>query len=243
MIIEQSLQNLGLNEKEARVYLALLDLGSSSAISIADRAGVKRPTTYLVLSELVRKGLVSITPREKKALYQAESPEKIAFLIEKQNQALKEVLPELLAHYKPGGSKPSVKLFSGIEGIKTVYYDTLTEGKEILAYLGVEQAEEHLKDFFQKDYGPKRVNAGIFARVIAPKTPSAADYCKQDARFRRQTKFIDAKKYPFTIEKNIYGNKVAIISHSKKEHFGLIITSPEIARTEKSVFELIWGKI
>jgi sugar-specific transcriptional regulator TrmB len=243
MLIEQELQKLGLNEKEARVYLALLDLGKSSAIAIADKAGVKRPTTYLVLSELARKGLVSVIPRVKKALYQAESPEKLSFLLESQRRVLKDIMPELLAHYKPGGLKPSVKFFSGTEGIKTVYYDTLKEGKEILAFLGVKEAEESLKEFFLKEYGPRRAAAKIFARVIAPKTPEAKEYQKQDKMFFRETRFIDSKIYPFSIEKNIYGNKVAIISHARKEQFGLIIISPEIVRTEKSIFEFIWSRI
>ena len=112
-----------------------------------------------------------------------------------------------------------------------------------MAFLGVKEAEDSLREFFFKDYGPKRRQLKIFARVIAPKTPEAKEYQKQDELFLRKTKFIDSKLYPFSIEKNIYGNKVAIISHSKKEQFGLIITSPEIAKTEKSIFDIIWDVI
>lgn len=77
MEIVDVLKTAGLDEKEAQVYLGLLELGTASVQLIASKAGLKRPTTYLILDSLQAKGMVSIIPRAKKALYTAESPEKI----------------------------------------------------------------------------------------------------------------------------------------------------------------------
>ena len=63
-----------------------------------------------------------------------------------------------------------------------------------MAFLGVKEAEDSLREFFFKDYGPKRRQLKIFARVIAPKTPEAKEYQKQDELFLRKTKFIDSHK-------------------------------------------------
>ena len=50
--ITETLINLGLNEKQAKVYLALLQLGQAGVTAVAEKAGTKRPTTYLILEEL-----------------------------------------------------------------------------------------------------------------------------------------------------------------------------------------------
>lgn len=69
MQIIESLESLGLNEKEAKVYTALLQLGRVSAYSVSEKSGLKKPTTYVVLGELVKKGLVSKeVPRSRKQL-------------------------------------------------------------------------------------------------------------------------------------------------------------------------------
>jgi len=43
------LEKLGLNEKEARVYLALLELGESNIQGLSAKSSVKRTTVYDIL--------------------------------------------------------------------------------------------------------------------------------------------------------------------------------------------------
>jgi hypothetical protein len=65
------------------------------------------------------------------------------------------------------------------------------------------------------------------------------EYISKDQEQRRMTKVIDPKKYPFSIEINVYGhNKVALMS--AKEEIGLIIEGQEIHNTMKLIFQLIW---
>ena len=51
MIITE-LEKTGLTENEAKVYLAALELGETTVIRLAKKAGIKRPTTYLVVDSL-----------------------------------------------------------------------------------------------------------------------------------------------------------------------------------------------
>ena len=57
--LEFELQKIGLDEREAKVYLATLELGPSPVQKIAQRSQVPRATTYLVLDDLQNKGFVS----------------------------------------------------------------------------------------------------------------------------------------------------------------------------------------
>ncbi|MBU2442745.1 MAG: helix-turn-helix domain-containing protein, partial [Nanoarchaeota archaeon] len=53
------LEDLGLSEAEAKVYLALLETGSTLAGPIIKKTGLHRGTTYQILQRLIEKGLVS----------------------------------------------------------------------------------------------------------------------------------------------------------------------------------------
>ena len=47
MSLVTHLKNIGLGDKAAKVYLAMLELGPASVLEIAAKASVNRPTTYL----------------------------------------------------------------------------------------------------------------------------------------------------------------------------------------------------
>ena len=81
----EELKKIGLSENETRVYLALLELGGSTAQEISKKAGVKRATTYVQLEALMKFGLVTSfekAPERKngaqKTFFRAEDPEHLA---------------------------------------------------------------------------------------------------------------------------------------------------------------------
>ena len=99
----EQLRHLGLSENEAKVYMAMLELGPSVVVEIARKAGTNRPTTYVQIESLKEKGLVSTQIKGKKQYFIAESPEKLELLIdnelktvENKKGELKTFLPELL---------------------------------------------------------------------------------------------------------------------------------------------------
>ena len=74
MDLNKILENNGLSEKEAKVYLTLLELKEALPSSISRRSGIKRPTTYVVLDQLQKKGLVSYVKKGKWQYFQAINP-------------------------------------------------------------------------------------------------------------------------------------------------------------------------
>src|SRR3989344_1182878 len=55
---KEALLGVGLTEKESEVYLALIELGSSSAGQIIQKTGLHRAVVYDLLERLIEKGLV-----------------------------------------------------------------------------------------------------------------------------------------------------------------------------------------
>ena len=74
MDLPKILQGIGLSEKESRVYLELLSLKEALHSQISRKAGVKRPTTYLILEQLAKKGLVSQVKKGRYVYFQPVNP-------------------------------------------------------------------------------------------------------------------------------------------------------------------------
>ncbi|MBN1924118.1 MAG: TrmB family transcriptional regulator [Nanoarchaeota archaeon] len=72
--MEELLRKLGLNKYEAESYLALLNLGPSSAFNISKNGSVPFGRVYDSLNSLEQKGLVEVVPSKPKK-YKAVSPE------------------------------------------------------------------------------------------------------------------------------------------------------------------------
>ena len=89
--IEKQLKIVGLSDNEVSIYLALLELGKGTVSEISRKATLNRTTGYDVLNRLTTKRLISISGKEPKQEYVAESPDQLErFIVEelerKQNE-------------------------------------------------------------------------------------------------------------------------------------------------------------
>lgn len=241
--VDNLLKQAGFLEKEIAVFFTLLEMGRGVVSEISRKAGINRTTGYVILDSLAGKGLISISGKEPKQEYMAESPENLAKylnkLAKKQKNIAEEInkmLPELISLYNVG-DRPKVRFYEGTEGLKQVYEDTLTATKSIVAYATFDDMHKALPDYFP-DYYKRRAKKGIFARGIAPATPLAFERLKFGKEEARELALIPSHKYSFSPEINIYDNKVMIASW--KEKLGIIIESNEIADAMKKIFELAW---
>jgi len=89
MLIKK-LEEIGLSDKEAKVYIAVLELGEGSASEIAKKSEVNRATVYFTLENLMKLGLVSATNEEKKQKFVPEDPSQLENIITKQQQELEQ---------------------------------------------------------------------------------------------------------------------------------------------------------
>lgn len=88
MMIEETLKKIGLGKTEVVVYLALLELGTAQASTIAYRTNLHRTNVRHICWQLVKKGLVYMSPKGNTYLFSPESPEKLSFIIQKKQEDL-----------------------------------------------------------------------------------------------------------------------------------------------------------
>lgn len=239
----KQLQEIGLSEKEARVYLALLELGQAGVPEISQKSGVNRTTTYVILESLIKDGLASQIEKEKKTYFIAEDPEQLLRLIGKQESDLKEkkneflkFLPQLAAIFETAGERPKVRFYEGKEGLRVIQEDILkTKDKRIEAFFSQDDFEKVFTKEERGGYFNQRIKRGIKARAIYTRSAGPFETVAPGDELR----IIPKDKFPVSVDIAIYGDKISI-SSLRGKYTGVIIENKEMVQTFRSVFELAW---
>lgn len=242
------LKSIGLTETESTLYELLLKLGEVPANEVVRESKLKRPTVYKALYSLEKKGLVSQKDKNKKIHFQPAPPAKLLEMadsqyssLERARENLTSLMPSLTSAYTLSTERPVIRTYEGVEGLKKAHMnEILSEKKEILAYVRInEKIDKSLDEFWEKYYS-YRIKNQISVRSIAPNTKEGIEYKKADKEQLRQTRLIPLEKFPIDIEKNIVGNKVAFFSTYEGKFIITIIENKAIADAERAAFELAW---
>lgn len=234
---------LGLSHHEAEIYLILLEIGPSTVTEIARKSHVGRTNCYNIVNDLLVKGLVNAHDEKGKTIYSAENPERIVTIIHEQLKKNEEMLkkaqmfvPELQSIFHEHEGKLKVRYYEGVEGLVSIYEDTLTAKETILGYASVENQHSFFPGYFP-EYYERRTRRKIPVKAILAYTKDSFRIKNLDKKHLRITKIVP-KKFQISPEINIYDNKTAILSLQEK--FGVIIESKEVAAAFKKLFELAW---
>ena len=246
-MLEKYLQEIGLSDKEASVYLALLGTDNSSVVALANKTKIKRPTVYVVLEGLAKKGLVSETTIGKKVHYQAEPPERLETFIERQkvtlderSKRLKDIIPQIKSVQRESGERPVVRFFEGKEGIISTLEDIYNEapdGNPIYLVYSKDLLDKTFSEEEKDIYRQKRLNKNVKSKVLFNYSKGERPSDSMSERIR-----IDEKKYPFLCDIAVYKDKVKISTINKK-FSGIIINSQDFAETFRSLINLVFDQI
>jgi len=239
MNIKQTLQGLGLQEKEAAIYLALLELGESSVAEISKKSGIKRPTAYLLLSSLVEKGFVSQVMKERKKIYTPARPQKLITDTQFKLTELQQIMPQLDSLFLKKEGKPAVIMYEGKDQLDHAYDESFYTESEVL-YMGT---LKYSRELFPKTF-KKSEKVDLYpdyraARQLLDESPLSREFAKKYNNPFLRTRYIQKEFLPFEVDIGIFGDKTLITS-VKKEYFTLSIESPEIANAFRSLFEAMW---
>ncbi len=239
MSVKDVLAQFNLTEKESSVYVAALELGTTTAAAIAKNAGIQRTHFYDISESLINAGFLHRVSKGNKQLYAAADPETLIEIEEKKIEKLKQTLPEFKALYNTSGKKPKVTYYEGRSGIEQINDDTLRYKDELVAFTTPRFVSFPSRST-GKAYIEKRVAMGNRVRVIGEDAPEIRELQERDVKELRQTRTLSSDVFHSEIEIGIYGSKVFIIDY--KGQFGFIIEDTEIARVMKMIFEIVWGR-
>lgn len=251
---EEQLQRLGLTSGEARVYIALIELGSSTVGPLVKKSKVAYSKIYDVLDRLIEKGLISYTIKEKTKYFQALKPTRLQEYVQKKEaelQQIKEQLSDmipLLKNLSHRENEHEVEIFMGYKGILTAYdilLSRLQKGDTVrFFYVYDPLYAKEIFDFYFR--------SGVFFRKLEE------NYKKNNVRWHgivnrkgppsnisaHMPAFMQQKIVSFPIPGNmdIAADSVLITAWSKKP-LAILITSKEVAENFRRYFEALWAII
>jgi sugar-specific transcriptional regulator TrmB len=236
------LLELGLSDKEASVYLAMLELGPASVQDIAKKSGVNRSTSYLAIEILQKRGLASSTQRASKMLFTAESPSRLAAVLNRERQEidekkkkLEESIPYFLALYNAIDDKPQVRFFEGPEGISAVREIMQRARGEYLSFTAIDEGTIKVSKINEAQR--LKTSRKVHGRFIYSLKPGI-QLPKMDLT-HWEARELPYGAYPFTGEINIVDNKVAAIV-AKGKATAFVVENREMADLFRAMFNAAW---
>ncbi len=240
--IRPLLQKAGLDDKETEVYLAILSLKMAKASQVAKVAKQSRSHTYLMLRTLVKKGLVSEIDRAGVIHFVAEQPQRLVTYLQDRQQELSAVqelvkgaLPVLTSLTKPLTSQPRVTTLHGIDGMKQVYRDVLTQ--EFSIFFNAEKMFETFgSNVITLLFGKQ---ANLKGRELFVDNNGAKRYLKEIPLDEQYDIHLLPKEISFVSEFVIFGDTVALFAYD--DDLTIIrIENKNIADSFQSWFDYFW---
>lgn len=229
-----ALQRFGLSEKESAVYSTMLKLGGSSAEKIAVSAGLHKRTVYDCLASLQKKGLVAAEVFEKGKKYSALGADAFLAWVDEGKAMAEELLKQAEKKQRSISEMPSVKIFVGENGMKSVLADILAVGKTWFVYGGSGQAAQlkYYSPKFHKQRFEKNIELfGIYydkpeiRSIIGKLQLSKAKYISE--------------KLATPVIFWLYGNKLVLVFW-KETKMLIQIENEEFAKSFRNFFNIAW---
>ncbi|MBI2549096.1 MarR family transcriptional regulator [Candidatus Woesearchaeota archaeon] len=231
------LKELGLTNNEITVYLTLLQTGSVSVNTIAERSGLHRQAVYDALDRLLEKGFVSFVVQQNKKHFQGIHPEKIMDMFHQKEQKIQSFLPELIALTHLPREDTFVELIKGREVIRTVYRDiikTLTKKPGEILISGVDERKFFNEDPIALDQHINRLRKLNCTERVLVKEGDRTFVTGRQTTYR----WVPAAYFHAT-PMMVYQHKLTIIIMGTP-NYAIMIENKDLADAYRKQFNLLW---
>lgn len=240
-MIEKILETIGLDPKEAQVYEYILKKGESTVGELARKTELKRGDLYNVLERLKNKKVIAEVTEKKVKSYVVTDPESLEDLALGKKTAFEDAvrnLSQVRSLYNLTRGRPGVTFYEGIEGIQEVMKGSLEAKTEILSFEDIDGFHGAMPEFAKK-YEKERQKRKLRERAIVPDTQTARTHFGSTPSPFREQLLVPHKLFPFTLELDIYDNKVFYVTF-REPYIAVLIEDKAIADTQRAIFELCW---
>ncbi len=238
--IQNGLEKLGLSDKEAKVYIALLKLGEVGSSKIIREAELHGQYVYQTLESLEERGLVQHVIKHGRKKFSAKSPQVLTRLIDQQKTIAESVaskLQELMV--LPPDQR--FEVFQGRESYVAHEFDLLEqaqEGSELLVIGGTGDKFNETMGNRLGEYAALQIKKNIIIRYLGSEGQRA-----DMPQIHGRRKLFEARYLPglFTgqVNTNVWPNCLGF------NIFGEPVTrftiwSPVVAGSYRQFFETLW---
>lgn len=247
--LAEQLGSFGLSRIEAAIYLHLVRTRPKTILEISRALDLPRTSVYDNSEKLIEKGLIEKIVKFKSQQLRAYPPDILQTQIDQQKAKIENLqntlgsLQAQLALITTGFSKTEVRYYNGAQGFRQMIWNTL-RAKELAGYSQFGRSEI-VGEAFIKKYVAEAVARGVKDRVISNpeiirKYVTNDDPIKEGRKIYQNIRSIDASRFYVSGDITIYNDVFAVNYWKQGEVVGVEIENPELVKTQKSIFELLW---
>ncbi|MBI3384879.1 winged helix-turn-helix transcriptional regulator [Candidatus Gottesmanbacteria bacterium] len=249
-IILDFLENLGLSNFEAKIYLYLVEHGSSTTLEISKFIEIPRTTVYRLLERLKRLGIVEEVVDQYKTKAKAVDIDRLEKLVAKKStevKKLQELFPDiarvLALKSLQNQNQTKVLYYRGQEGMKQMLWNLLRTKDLFRGYsyctpvetAGPEYALEWALEFNKRGLSGRDLYSDQYlesAKKNPYPTPITWDTWK--------SRYVSPKVLNIDHQIDIYNDVVAYYNWHEGEIFGVEIYNQKVANLQKQIFDVLW---
>lgn len=234
---EEVLAGLGFSANEAKVWLALHEIGPATAHEIRKQTKLHRANIYDALERLNRKGLVSHILKEGRRYFEASSPENLLTLVREKELAVQRILPELALARKFARQPNGAAVYEGVKAFQELLRGLLRHGEQIMVYGIPKIAPEYMK-YFIPHFHNERIAKKIVMRHIYNHNAQAR-IAYLNSLPLTAARWLPSK-YDSQVSTVICGDEI-ILTLWEEPISSVQIRNRTIADSYKRYFELLWA--
>jgi len=232
------LEDLGLTNAETKVYLALLELGSTKAGRVIEETNLQNSVVHMTLHKLVNNGFATFIKKGKIKYYQSTDPSHILDFIEDKKTKFKEILPALLEKQK-AKEKQEAEVYEGFKGLKTLLHEMIKDAKrgdEFIFFTFYTKNPDEFQQVFNyyKEFEKEREQKGIKVRGISPESIRN----KYEGRNMENFVFVN---YPIPLNCAVC-NEIIMFTPWEDKKISFLIHSKQLSNQYRELFYSIWNK-
>jgi len=236
--ITEVLTGLGLNEKDQRVYLALLQTGETTVTPLARIVRLPATTVQSVLGRLAERGMIRVTKRKSRSAFAAEDPIVFRRLIERQVNEVTAILPFLEKLKTEPAVSPKIRVYYR-ERATDIFREALkSKTRTVYEVVSAGPLQKVLGEKFH--FTRRRVKLGVRLKSLRVEAHEIKKYNKAvDQKELREAKFLPRE---LTFQANIlfWDNTVAFFA-TRDEGLSWTVESKSIREMFSQLFDLLWS--
>ena len=254
--LKKMLADYGLSKNEIAVFMATLDVGEGSAQAISRTADFNRITTYEILKRLQTKGFIKtrIKPKSSTKIFYPQNISELQSGIDEKIQTLSSLAKNMSGlgkwydnKIKFPSEKPEIQFIEGKEGLRKALMRTLDDDPtEVKSISSMEDVRQAFGAEFLDKYWARRIKLGIHTRGIVPGTSGNRKQFGDEENIKelRRVKFTDPNEMAgFDDHVGITDKRICILSLEKGNEHATIIESRHMAKSWKTLFEMLWRRV
>ena len=245
--MKELFQSLGASDKEMRIFLKMLELGSQPVSVIARHLKMPRSSVYVILDRLKELQLVETFEHNHLTYAQAIPIRRIEDVLMAKARSVKQAFNlfsrerhTLESLENKLSIRPQVRFFEGKKDVMLMYEEVLKE-KSFCAFFNPQLVKDIMPEYYLK--------IGANLRAIKGKAEELLVNCKAAYEYKKlfNSSLHEIKILPegvtFPSDTIICERKLYMVSYGQVDVCATEISNPSLAQTQKILFAQLWARI